>query len=76
MRTIGRSMLIVISALLCSCTDYNASSESYTKQCKRIIGESDKWKVIQVNDTVVVCIPCLNTDNAKNPVVINLLKVK
>ena len=73
MRTIGRNVLIAISVLLCSCTDsYNAEHEAFTEQCKRLIGESDMWKVIQVNDSVVVCIPYLNAANNQNPVVINL----
>lgn len=77
MRTIRRNVLITILAILCGCTDsYNATSESYTEQCRRLIGESDRWAVIQVNDTVVICIPRLNADKTKNPVVINLKNVK
>lgn len=76
MRTIRRIILIVISPLLFSCTDsYNATSKSYTEQCERLIGESDKWKVVQVNDSVVVCIPKLNASNDLTPVIINLHKV-
>lgn len=76
MRTIRRIILILRATLICGCTDsYNATSESYTEQCNRIIGESDKWRIVQVNDSVVVCIPKLNASSDLTPVVINLHKV-
>lgn len=77
MRHIRRIILIFSCALLYSCTDsYKANKESFIEQCDRIIGESDRWKVIQVNDSVLVCIPTLNADKSLNPVVINLKNVK
>ncbi len=66
----------ILIFLLCSCTDsYNATSENYTEQCKRLIGETDQWKIFQINDTIAVCLPSLNADQKSQPVVIRLKEI-
>lgn len=70
-------ILIGIMTLMCGCTESSKSkSNSYSEQCKKVIGESDKWKVVQINDSIVVCLPGLNADRSLNPVVININNVK
>lgn len=60
---------IASAVLLCGCSNTNSNEIP-----GRLVGQTDQWKIFQVNDSILVCLPYLNANDKLNPVVINLNK--
>lgn len=68
------SILRVLTAMMligaiAGCTK---QSEITNEQVGRVIGYSTMYKIVQVNDTVIVCLPDVNAAHDLQPTVINL----
>lgn len=60
---------LLLIAVTTGCTEQD---ETFNEQAKRVIGRTTRYTIVQVNDTVLVCLPGLNTAPNQQPTVINL----
>lgn len=68
-----KAIIICLAALLTvGCTNQKAQE----KEFKGSIGGTNKYKIVQINDTVVICLPAIDADKSLQPTVINLNNVK
>lgn len=63
---------IIILSALCAVALTGCDKERIGSGNPNVIFSGQKWDMVKVNDSTVVCLPGLNADSELTPVVINL----
>lgn len=67
-----KHLTTILAAVLCAVCLSGCNKERIGRGNPNVLYSGQKWDVVKVNDSIVVCLPGLNADSELSPVVVNL----